>query len=331
MTSLAAVRTRRALRLVAAIRSSKAQPSEDAHALAWAALDALKTARTPSVERAVQALMRRQEASVLAAVRDAAKQQGTPIPQGLSVGMVFDVEAWIREALADLEPSIAEALADGWAAGALSASYDGALDLESTAVREALAEVVQLTSRTSETTRDQLARTIEQAIEEGADVDALATRIRTLFGEMSEGRAATIARTATTAAFEAGQVEAFRDAGIEKHRWLSERDSRVRASHTAIDGQVRKLGEAFSNGCRWPGDPSGPAGETVNCRCSLLPVLEEAKAAPARSWRGERDDRIRAAYPALREQMGQTAAIDELAERESCSASTVKRALWPTK
>jgi uncharacterized protein with gpF-like domain len=58
--------------------------------------------------------------------------------------------------------------------------------------------------------------------------------------------------------------------------WLSMRDEKVRDSHRAIDGEVRNLGEQFSNGLLFPHDPNGPADEVVNCRCDLLAVEDEA-------------------------------------------------------
>lgn len=53
-------------------------------------------------------------------------------------------------------------------------------------------------------------------------------------------------------------------------QWDSTMDSRTRESHTLVDGEVRELDEAFSNGLRFPGDPGGGAGEVINCRCALL-------------------------------------------------------------
>ncbi len=53
-------------------------------------------------------------------------------------------------------------------------------------------------------------------------------------------------------------------------QWDSTLDSSTRESHIAVDGEIRELDEAFSNGLMFPGDPSGGAAEVVNCRCALL-------------------------------------------------------------
>ena len=40
--------------------------------------------------------------------------------------------------------------------------------------------------------------------------------------------------------------------------------------------------EAFSNGCRFPGDPKGAPGEIYNCRCTLTAVVEGADTSDAK-------------------------------------------------
>ena len=53
-------------------------------------------------------------------------------------------------------------------------------------------------------------------------------------------------------------------------QWDSTLDSSTRESHVHVDGEIRELDKAFSNGLMFPGDPSGGASEVVNCRCALL-------------------------------------------------------------
>lgn len=53
-------------------------------------------------------------------------------------------------------------------------------------------------------------------------------------------------------------------------QWDASLDKRTRDSHVQVDGEIRELDERFSNGLRYPGDPSGGAGEVINCRCALL-------------------------------------------------------------
>ena len=52
-------------------------------------------------------------------------------------------------------------------------------------------------------------------------------------------------------------------------QWNAALDARTRESHAMVDGEIRELDEKFSNGLRFPGDPSGKAAEVINCRCAL--------------------------------------------------------------
>ena len=45
---------------------------------------------------------------------------------------------------------------------------------------------------------------------------------------------------------------------------------RTRSSHREIDREKVEVGEKFSNGCRYPGDPEAPYAQTANCRCTLV-------------------------------------------------------------
>lgn len=127
---------------------------------------------------------------------------------------------------------------------------------------------------------------IERGITEGlelpkvtAAVDAILT---TTGSERWTNRARTIARTETMGAVNAG---VWRAAALEAERsgdpapfkqWISTDDKRTRPTHTAADQQRTLLGEPFRVGTAqllFPGDPRGPAGEVINCRCTMLPVV----------------------------------------------------------
>ena len=53
-------------------------------------------------------------------------------------------------------------------------------------------------------------------------------------------------------------------------QWDAALDKRTRDSHARVDGEIRELDEKFSNGLKYPGDPSGRPEEVINCRCALL-------------------------------------------------------------
>ena len=57
------------------------------------------------------------------------------------------------------------------------------------------------------------------------------------------------------------------------------RSSGSRESHKALDGVVMPAGEPFhtiwGNDLMFPGDPSAPAREVINCHCVLIPRITE--------------------------------------------------------
>lgn len=118
--------------------------------------------------------------------------------------------------------------------------------------------------------RQKFASAITQGILQGESIPNIVKRTESVFGQNRDA-AFRAARTATTSAENAGRMSSFERAerlGIDMEiEWLATLDGRTRSSHRALDGERVKTGERFSNGCRWPGDPSGPGHEIWNCRC----------------------------------------------------------------
>lgn len=86
-------------------------------------------------------------------------------------------------------------------------------------------------------------------------------------------RAQRISRTESTGAYNAAGLAALADEGEEQKAWIATEDSRTRPSHAAADRQVVPITAAFEVGAStllMPGDPTGPAHETVNCRCTVI-------------------------------------------------------------
>lgn len=129
------------------------------------------------------------------------------------------------------------------------------------------------------TTREALREALSKGITEGAGLDSLIMEVDGVMGERLE-RASRIARTETAAAYNFGTLEGYRQSGVvEMKEWLSSGDEAVRDTHSELDGQQVPLGEVFhsSSGASlaFPGDPDcGDPGETVNCRCTLIPVVD---------------------------------------------------------
>ncbi len=117
-----------------------------------------------------------------------------------------------------------------------------------------------------------------QGILQGESIPNIATRISRDLGETNRKAALRYARTMTTGAENAGHVDAYERAqskGIEiRQMWLATLDGRTRDSHREMDGETVEVGGTFSNGCKFPGDPSGPAEEVWNCRCRVISQIK---------------------------------------------------------
>lgn len=125
---------------------------------------------------------------------------------------------------------------------------------------------------------DRVKRSLEEGIQNGETMDELGARVQAEVQGINTGQAQTIARTETAAAYNTGRLDGLKQMGITHKRWMTSHDERVRVSHNNAesDGAI-PLDQKFSNGLIYPGDPSGPPGETINCRC----ILESAEPAGA--------------------------------------------------
>lgn len=127
---------------------------------------------------------------------------------------------------------------------------------------------------------------VERGIREQEGIPEITERVQTVLTATATpywpNRAVTVARTETLAAVNAG---VYRAAVLDAEQrgdvapfkqWLSTSDARTRPTHVAADRQRTLLTEPFRVGgaaLLFPGDPTGPAGEVINCRCSLMPVV----------------------------------------------------------
>ncbi len=123
-----------------------------------------------------------------------------------------------------------------------------------------------------DTTKAEILGAIVEGEAAGEGVRQVARRIEEATGGLiGRARAVIISRTETHAAAVAAGDEAAGATGLELRReWIASADDLTRNSHREADGQVVGLREPFQVGgadLARPGDPSGPPGETIGCRC----------------------------------------------------------------
>lgn len=128
---------------------------------------------------------------------------------------------------------------------------------------------------------------IHRGIDEGLSIPEIADDVDTVLNanrsEQWRNRAVTVARTETIGATNAGAFYGAADLARERQDpnpekiWISTvGDGRTRETHRVADKQRVPLFQPFIVGgfpLMFPGDPSGPAHEVINCRCSMLDVV----------------------------------------------------------
>lgn len=122
----------------------------------------------------------------------------------------------------------------------------------------------------SQTTLNDIRSQLEKAIAEGWGIDKTVSTLETM--NITKARARTIVRTESVRAMNYAQLKAADDENYEvEKQWIAIEDQRTRIAHThaGVDGERRDLYDEFSNGLLFPGDPSGPPEQTINCRCTL--------------------------------------------------------------
>lgn len=124
----------------------------------------------------------------------------------------------------------------------------------------------------SDTTIVHIRAAILDAEMEGEGLSGVVKRIRGTT-KLNRFRARVIARTEVHTAANAASLEAANATRVRnlKREWLAVEDERTRSSHMDADGDIVAIDEPFQVGeakLMFPGDPSGPAKEVINCRCA---------------------------------------------------------------
>ena len=133
------------------------------------------------------------------------------------------------------------------------------------------------------TTRTALVEQIEQGLTDGESVEQIATRIRKTF-KRRRNEAITTARTEVLKATSRATLDGFKLAGVKSMRWHTSLDDAVRETHQEMEGKTVPVGEPFvmprlDGGTEYAAAPRQgfrgsalSAGNTINCRCFLVPV-----------------------------------------------------------
>ena len=128
----------------------------------------------------------------------------------------------------------------------------------------------------------QITAQVTTGILQGESIKHLADRLQTNIPNMNRTSAIRAARTAVTAAQNAGRLDSYIQAeemGIKlKKQWLATLDGRTRHAHQLLDGQTQDNEKPFDSELgpiMFPGDPNAEPANVYNCRCSLVADIED--------------------------------------------------------
>lgn len=225
------------------------------------------------------------ERSVFAAAWDLLKRWGTRLRTAVfgparsvdPVG-VFTTEAWFAKELDDVLVVVEDVWDDAWedVLGEPPPPETGVYS------RQYLETARNRLVRVPDTVFASVNRMTMRANTEGWGADELAEHVAELLdasgAEQWKGRAQTIARTEAIGAYNAGSFRGFQGMAAQlggkwEKGWLATDDDRTRPTHNEADLQRVPLDSHFTVGgfpALFPGDPSLPAHEVINCRCSML-------------------------------------------------------------
>jgi HK97 family phage portal protein len=150
------------------------------------------------------------------------------------------------------------------------------VNIDDPGIKQFLANRVQFMKGINDNARAGLQEKLDKLLQESMDnswteqqrTDAIKEMLSESFSSL-KSHARSIARTEVHGAFSEGRWEVCKEIEPSVIEWVSSRDMMVRDTHAELDGQRVKFQSAFSNGCRYPLDPNGSAGEVINCRCTF--------------------------------------------------------------
>jgi uncharacterized protein with gpF-like domain len=141
------------------------------------------------------------------------------------------------------------------------------------AVKRTLTVAARKIENVNATTQNAIARTLREGLANGEGLPELTKRLQSS-AAFGVHRAARVARTNVGSAVSAGRHEGAKHIGADKKSWLTSHDDAVRKTHARCEQETKDgigIDEPFILGgmafLMHPGDPNGPAGEVVNCRC----------------------------------------------------------------
>lgn len=214
-----------------------------------------------------------QQQSVLARLR----QRGIRAEDAVAMEP-FDRSRWIKAFRTEIRPALFEIATQAAALELDELGVPLLFDVQDPNVIRAMERQAQrFAEQVNQTTWNDLRASIAEGIAEGEDIDAIAERVLEVMRDRIRSSKETIARTEVTTASTTGTLASWDQSGVvQGKQWLAALDDRTRKSHVDAHGQTVGINDDFHvGGAVGPGPGNmGSAREDINCRCSLVPVID---------------------------------------------------------
>jgi HK97 family phage portal protein len=212
------------------------------------------------------------------------RQAASVVPKltaGKTLEQAFDADRWNTELRDDLL-ALAHTMAED-VAGPVADDFGGTFDVSlaeawltenariaaenvNEATRRSLEDALSAPTSSGTRSRKATATTpVAPADDEEDDVDPLEL-VAGIFAVAASSRAEQIAVSRVTSVGNFARHEAAKQAGAGSKTWVV---NSTNSRHPELDGETVPIGDTFSNGALWPGDPSLSDDDRAGCVCSL--------------------------------------------------------------
>jgi len=194
------------------------------------------------------------------------------------VRQIFDMSAE-NQALGEVtEPYIKRVIKESGDRVFDELMIENSFDVENPMVQDAIDNLKTKIKGINETSYQRIKNLLSEGYAENWSLGDFEREIRSLYKNFAENRIPAIARTETLKAVNGGTMYAYNQGRVEKKEWIASMDANTRDTHAVLDGEVVGVNDTFNRGSvpmKYPGDPNAPASEVVNCRCAIMPVIED--------------------------------------------------------
>lgn len=244
----------------ALLKQIKKKQMTDAHIKSW--LNIFKSLE-PGFEKDIKDYFNEQEKVLLAELKKIDKSFTINQTRDIFKGNAWDSQ--ISLGVSFMTPRIRQYLKEGANNASELTGYndfqDNTRDIETFIKTRA----EYFSKKVNETTRDTLLTKIQDGLDNSESMDQIISRVKEVYTFANDVRAKTIARTEISASANAGKIELYKQAGIEKIEWYNLDPESEECQMNA--GEIRDIGDQFPSGDTEP--PAHP-----NCKSTTIAILD---------------------------------------------------------